>query len=555
MFDKTLQRFGLVRKEKLDNLTAEIILADVPPKLRASLEQDFKDLNDLKTLANPEAYYSKHIEIGKKLQHARSFTKAGGPVDKALKRFMSRTNGNVFGYSPAGAKMWGHFSNPMEVFAYLYDNWWAFKVAVDRIETEVESGGFVLRGAKGVSQKKLMQTYKKLKELDVDKLFTKAVTHRVQFGNFYMFPHTTRKDDKDDLLRLEVLSPTRLSPLFHNRTNEIVGYEYRIGQITRKYLKEQVLHSAMASGGDIGIGTPPILPAVLPVETALYADMLNNTIFQKGGILGVLVAMEEPKNDDQIGGDQSSRDWIDLIQEKFNSEAGARGGHGTMVIPGKATVHKLTDPGSIDTNWDRGKDYAAKITAECCGVPPEILGLVRSSALQYSPALVEDSVNAQLDATINRHTSTTADFFNREVMEKLLGIYDIKLMPTRRTGAKTKTATEALNNLAQGGWITRNEGRVEWLSMEELPGREGQEIVCLNAVERNPESLPPRVPQQNPDPDFASMEDGKNKAHHLPDKFELNEENSYSFLVVGGERDGLLVRSLSIEQPRSIKCR
>jgi phage portal protein BeeE len=535
--EQLLNRFGLIPKQKfeqLERITATHILSDLsaaPPELRDRISQGFTDLKRLDIVADSNRYYKKHIEVANLLQTARTYTKEGGAVDVAVKRMMMRGgNGNVFGYTPASAKMWNHFANPMEVFSFLYDNWWAFKVSVDLIETEVESGGFVLKAAKGRSEERILSVYKQLKELELDTQFVQGVVHSVKYGNHYLLPHTSLAN-KEMLVKLETLAPNRLIPIFDTRTGKVIGHEYWEGSVKRTFSVEQLIHTHLSSGQEIQIGTPPILPAVLDIEAALYASMLNNTIFQKGGILGAILALEEPKSDDGISM-QQSKDWIELIQEKINAEAGARGGHGMMVIPGKAELHKLADPGSIDSNWNHGKDFAAKITAELCGVPPEKLGLVRSSALQYSPALVEDSVNAQLDATINRLTRKFATVFNREILEKRLGIYDVKIQPIRRTGAKTKTATEALSNLANGGWITRNEGRVGWLDMEALPGKEGDELVDTS-INRNPDSLPPVVPQQNPDPDFASLDEGKRS------KTPRSGEGFYT-INVGGADDGFI---------------
>jgi hypothetical protein len=510
-FDPVLKRLGYIPKSKYDQLTNEMILADVPEKLRGELKGLFDDVQNIKIVSNPNLCTPKYIRIGELLAAARTYTKEGGPVDRALKlnKGFLRSNGNVFGYSPAGAKIWGHFVNPMQVFSYLYDNWWALKRVSDIIETEVESGGFVLKAAKGVSEKRILEIYKLVKMLGIDELFVDSVVDLVRFGNSHILPHTGAQSKQT--VKLERLRQNDLYPLMSNKTYQIVGYEYQQGLINEKYPKEKLIHIALSSGSGIGYGTPPALPAVTDIEGALYASMLNNTIFQKGGILGVIVALERPKDDQGINtGNTQNNDWVDLVQDKLNSEAGARGGHGMLAMTDVAGVHKMSEAGSIDKNWGHGTEYAAKITAESCGMPPEKLGLVRSSALQYSPALVEDTVNAEMDATINRLTAKVARKFNTEIMEGLLGITDVKLMPVRRTGAKTKTATEALKNLADVEIITKNEGRTGWLHMEAFPGPEGDEFLT-SVAKPNADGTTPtaRTPQQSPDPDFATLESPK----------------------------------------------
>lgn len=523
LFDNFLFKAGIMPKR-------EWLIKSFPNENQEDIRFKVNALTDIRNVSDPNKYFDLVLDLSKSIEQIR--TKQGSlppQLEEAYKSFIVRGSADLFGYRPSGTRIWNYFANPFGVFAYIQENYAPVRMCLDLITNEIESDGFLLQGADGVSEKKLLEYYKILKSLNIEQLRSEMIRHIEGFGNVWICPH---KNFLKGVVELEILYPNRVLPVFDRSTEEIVEWEYVVGRTKRIFTKDELLHLKLFSPQGKQIGSPPLVALVTDIEASLSASAYNNMVFQKGGLVGTLIAMESPKEDSDLG---VSNEFVNQLQSQWNSLwSGSKGASGAMFANHIKGVHKLTDLKNLDSAFLEGKDHTAKQAAYLLGIPSEKIGINRSSNVQYQASLVEDVLNAQFDKTVNRLTNMVDGFLNKKVLRDLLGITDAKIIAAGRYGALTLAGAEVILKLSQSGLApTRNELRTKVLGWEPLPPDDtrGEQVIDIS-INRNPESLPELIGLEHPDPDLETATEFDESGKLYSDKCNR--------IYIGGKKNGIL---------------
>lgn len=361
-------------------------------------------------------------------------------------------------------------ANPFGAYAFIARHHSAVRGCVQTIMDEITNDGYVLISEKGTSKKRLKDVYRRLKSANVPEMRLTLAKHLKIYGNAWILPHNNLLGGKSDVM--QILSPPRILPDIDPVTDRIRGWLYKPGPGvgTINLPVDKVWHLRLFSVDDYRpIGDPPLAPAILEIEADMAASAFNNQVFQKGGMLGIILSMRIPDSTDAFRDEEL--DAVDELQEKVNSQhSGSKAGQGMLVVNNLDNVYNPNPIGGLDSSYSKLHYETAKTVALCMAVPPEKINVSRSDNLQYIPSLVEDSVNAAFDKSLNSLVSYVDEFINEKVLKGLFGITDIIIQSGGRYGALTLTATEAIKTLADAGpIITVNDAYEKMLGWEPLP--------------------------------------------------------------------------------------
>ena len=222
--------------------------------------------------------------------------------------------------------------------------------------------------------------------------------------------------------------------------------------------------------------------------------------------MGKIIALEGQSTDENFNPAVNS-EWQEQVQASLDAiHSGVKGGQSAIALTGVKGVHDITKPGEVEINFRESRPELDKRICNALGIPSEKIGIPRSTTLQYQPSVVENVVNAQYDATINSLTKRAATFFNDNLLQKHLGIYDAKLIPAGRWGAITLAAAQTLVAMAEAGPLTTvNEGRTSVLGWAPLPHNDprGNEVLD-NSKNRELEVKPPQIAPEPVDPELEA---------------------------------------------------
>lgn len=522
---------------------AESFVKQLPEEHRESAKNMMRELSDLSTVSNPKRFYSKAFQFAQFMEEVHP--QVGKALQKDIeKSWIMRGSSDLLGYKPSGTQIWNYFSNPFGVFNYVAQQYPAVSMGLNLVRTAIEEDGFFLVAAKGVSEKRLLTVYQQLQDLNLDYIRVELATHLMLFGNAWINPIFK----KGTLTKLDLLFPNRMLPLFDRVTEDIREWEYLKGRQRLTFDKDSLLHLMLPALDNNQIGQPPLVAGITRIETSLYAMNLNNMLMLKGGMIGHLVSLEPPANSNV-----NVSDWVDMIQKQFNYlYSGVQTAHQAVAMAGVKNVFPMAKIGELDANWKYGDTRTDKIVAMLMGIPSEMIGVPRSESAQYQPELVENVVNAQFDSTINRFTRKIDRFFNKYVLRELMGVTDIKIVPSGRYGALTLSAAQTLKILADvGGIITINEGREKILGWEPCHPEDarGQRILdnsAVRSIKEGDQLLPELFAPEHVDPELES------EKAFLLNLDKISNESKFK-LKVGGRNDGEFYKGNQKIKPRRIK--
>lgn len=478
----------------------EYWIKQLPPENQEEGRARLQDLTDTSKVINPVGHFQALQSFNDFVVKCKT-KDVGDEIKKTYSFGNLNNNTGYFGTNPQGSKIWNLFANPFAVFAYVAEQYWAVGRCIDLVRETIEADGFALQGAPGLSDEKLQEYYKKLKEVNIEELWVEIPIHEMLFGNFFALPHVGKRSRA--LKKFEILYPPRLYPIFDSITAEITYYDYTIGRIKRRYTKDEVDHLMRSSLWGKQLGPPPLLSCITEIETALMTIGFNNNVLQKGFLAGKIVSLKPPEGSDF--NPSMSSDWEAQVQSSLDAiHSGTRAGQGAVAITGVDGVHDITKPGEVELNFKESRPELDKRICNRLGIPSEKIGIPRSTTAQYQPSLVENVVNAQFDTTINCLTARSARFLNKYVLQEQLGIYDAKLVPAGRYGAITLSAAQTLKELSLAGPITTvNEARVNVLGWAPLPPNDprGNQVLDMTS-NRDPEAVRAQIAPESVDPEL-----------------------------------------------------
>lgn len=494
LIDSYLLRMGYIKEE-------EFLLRAVPASERRRINSIREKLKSLSVLSDT----SKAFELSKELCHIlKSNSSRLDSRNRSSKDAVRLIGGDIYGYQPAAAQLLSLFNrNPFGVYAFVARHHWAVRSSLQVIRDELSNDGFQLRTEKGVTKKRLKDVYRQLKSMNIFKLRIDIACHIKLFGNAWVLPH---KNLLGGAGALELLSPPRLMPIIDPVTDQILGWEYSIGRTTMVYPADKLFHIWQYTvDGYKNIGDPPLNPAILQIEADLNADNYNNMLFQKGGLMGIILNVKSNDSDPLA---KNELDLMEELQDRIDAQySGGKTGGAVLVTSNLESVHNVNPVGKLEGSFQALHMECAKTVANCLGVPPEKIAVSRSDSLQYIPSLVEDSVNASFDKSLNALISLVDEFLNDRVLGDMLGIYDVRIVASGRYGALTKNAADTIKTLAESGpIITVNQALDRVLGWEELPADNPRGRFILNNANLGGNAIP--MPYKT-DPEDPQLEFGK----------------------------------------------
>jgi phage portal protein BeeE len=534
------QRWAKHQRGKGQISEAEFFVKSLPYEHQAQGFNLLSELTKMDVVKEPFAY-------NQKLRQFQSFvsTVYGRETEKTYNPMnppMSRTS-ELFGYKPAGAKIWDYFINPFQVYSYVGTHYPAVRMCVDLCRTAIEEDGFYIKGAPGTTEAELRYMYQLCIELRIEELRVEMAAHLQTFGNVWILPENQQTKFPGlagKLSRLKLLFPSRML-LEMNDREEVVNWIYTEGQHRDTYSKDRLLHIMLPGIDTDQVGSPRLTSAITMIETSFHAQSFNNNLFYKGGLIGHILSLRQPEGQSQFNV-QQSREWMREVQEQLNYLAsGAKAGGGIVALPWIDNAFPITPIGDLDQNWRYGTERCDKTVAGLLGVPSEKIGIPRSVAAQYQPELVENVINAQFDSTINSLTRRNDRALNREVFRKRLGIDRFKICSSGRYGALTLSAAETIKALASAGPLTTvNEARDLILGWAQLPPNDPRgnivlDISTLRTYGEKDTVVPALLAPEQMDPELNLDSVDKILKAKVADESCLR-------IKVGGEYDGEILR-------------
>lgn len=531
------------RKEAIKDLKA------ITKKKRENIKRIAKEVYNLENISTGDGYKALgrlYNELSNVMPEdaKKPVKKSTAPRSKDWDPSYLNQSNDIFGYTPASSHLYDVFPNPFGAYAFIARYHWAVRGALDIIRNEICSDGFYLKTKKGTSKKRLKEVYDLVKALDIPRLRLEMCYQLKLYGNTWLLPHKNRLKTKLPC-KIEILSPTRIAPIFDANMNYIIGWSYRVGTVGLKYTTKEVMHlGSYSSDAFRDIGDPPLGPALVDIEADMAASSYNNQVFQKGGLMGIILSIKLP-DDDGLGSE--SRDFANALQDIIDAQyVGGKVGANPVVVPYLDKVHNPSPIGKLDSSFKNLKLQTAKVVSICLGIPPEKLSVSRSESIQYVPALVEYTVNASFDKAMNALTEVVDDFINERIMKELLKIDDVMIQAGGRYGSLTKTAADTIKTLSDSGPIIDvNEARGIILGFEELPADDprGKQILD-NSKNRDAKSNPPGFSKEKPEFGFSDSTSSKSSEDnhvtdpkaHLKDLTDSPDDTEVKYMFVKNNR-------------------
>lgn len=455
----------LLYKTKIIN-ESDYIIAKTPKNEIANLLLGQKKLDSI-------GLYSDPAEASKELQR---FEKE---VERVAEKYWNNFRASfISGYEPAGSTIRRLFPKPFEPFAFVGDNYWAAAEARRQSRIEIERDGYTLVAETGQSKRKLKYVYTALESLNIGHVRVNAADQLNVFGNCWMW---RSKNNLGGLTGLNFLLPEKMIPVLDDDNERVIRWEYHYG--SRKIIipLESLDHLKTYSLRSLDLGVPSLAPVLVDIEADMYASVYSNTVFQKGGLLKAIVSVDQMENANVLN-ENTYFDISKKLQQLYERQySGVRGAAQLLFTPLVKGVHNLMNPKDLEGAHQQTSERTATRTSMLLGCPPERIGVARTSQYQ-NITLIDDSVALAFDNHNYYLTGIVDEYINRELIQGVLGVNDIKLQSSGEYGSISKTAAEFGKLIAEMGAdvMTVNEFRVKVLHFEPLDGPEGDRFIGEN---------------------------------------------------------------------------
>ncbi len=504
LYDTARYKMGMVSQREMIDAVQEqrTQRGEYINGLPADIGEAFRDTcsyaEDLGNCKDPDSVYKKVSNLRNYCDYVAKRLDPSPVAQEQRQKVVSfLSSGDLMQYQPAGARMWRFFLNPMAAFTFVLEQHWATKVAMRIMRTEIRDEGYKLKYLPNISPEELQQAAFKIEQLNLFEYAIDTATRFLGYGNVWTVPET---NFLGDVVKLRNLRADRMWPVYSTNGEYLDHWEYQLGVSTIPYELDEVLHLKDYSMKSPYIGSPRLGPAILEIESDLAASSLNATIFNKAGMIGLIIALEDPaiKNPLKVVNMERQKE---RLQETFYTQfAGVRGAQSVLVANYIKDVFKLSDIGALDANFLKLRMEVAKTIALLIGVPIERMGLPRSAAAQYQASVVEEMVTASFDKEINAIMSQVYAFINQKIIRDLLGIYNVEMAQKGRFNSNTiNGARMALMASQTGPLFTVNEMRTFFYKVPELaPGDKRGNKVVDNSTMRDPMLKPPLTAEIDP---------------------------------------------------------
>lgn len=427
---------------------------------------------------------------------AASFTKTyveGKGLQQQNKYFGMFGLGDLYGFRAQGSNFWQLFPNPFGIFAFLAENHWAVWCCREEFSREIASDGYYLVG----NEKNFEKAKKVCKEFRIDELRLELVDHLKIYGNFWVWP---RNNMLGGLKDLKILLPQYLEPRFSPDGQRVVQWIYYVGFVAYIFEVDQLKHCVYRrSMRHYDLGNAPLATLLTDLEADLQASMYNNMVFQKGGLIGMAILMDNNKSTTGIPGANSMALARQMENELRANHSGARAGFDTVVLTGARDIKQMNNLADLDGAFHKTSDKAAKQVAHVMGVPHERLGIITNANQQYHAASLADEAADIFDKAIYQVVKIVDNFINSEILPRA-GIKDVQIRARDRFNSFTMNMAKSLVDIGKlDGFMSVDEARTEIAKLPPLGGTAGKKpLRVLPNISVASEILPPATPMKLP---------------------------------------------------------
>lgn len=376
---------------------------------------------------------------------------------------------DIFGYRAFSSQFSGLFGSPFGCFTYLAENHSAVLDCRQILTREVLADGYRLVGGTKQERQKAKEI---CTQLNMKRLRCQIVDHLKTFGNVFFEPI---RNGMKGIKEIKPLLPNFIRPIPTVDGQNIKEWWVQKGAYYRIYSRDALLTAQLRPClKNYDIGNPPLGAALVNLEADLCSQSFNNTLFQRGGLMGIAVLLEGAQGGGNSRGKGPSA-YAQYLQANLQANhSGSRAGFETVVFENAKDVKVLNKLSELDGAFGRSADSTKKEVAHVYGIPHEMLGVITNSNQQYHPSSMMDYSAKQLDKTIAEVLDTADTFINKKIFP-LVGIKNVRIKASPRYNATTRVATQAGTDLGSlYNVISVDEYRTEWLGRPPLPNGEGR---------------------------------------------------------------------------------
>lgn len=425
-------------------------IASLPEEDRPLIRSIYKEMESMSLIGDIPEYIAKANRLSEALQDAskkydKNFQRRNGERHKYI------ASADI-GYRPTGARSRGYFINPFSIFSWYAEKHWAFSAAVDIIVTAVRRAGYSYVHGPEVPPERVIELDQKLKKLNIWQLRLDILKYYLIYGNAVLLPHYNLLGN---LMKLELLVMDRLMPIYPSKVERLTGWDYWKGQVSTIYSIDQVLHLLNPSLKRPDIGIPPAAAVATDIESDLCASDLNYNVMYSGGMVGLLIALDDPED----GGTKPDKFAEKLRQEISQQKSGVKGANSVVVSNFIKKVHKIASIGDFEGSFMQFGQEVAKRLATVFKVPPARLNVGLKSQGVSDNGKMHDGADKAMDEAVAGYMDIVDTFINNKIIRELLGEQEIGIEKNGRYGTYSpETALAFLNATKAGPLYTVNDG-------------------------------------------------------------------------------------------------
>lgn len=483
---------GMVSRDELiaDHLDErEYILQNLPLEHREQIRGIVSQMQNLQTISDVPQFYNLMGELHRRFDAVHSDIQKGSSTapDGVRKAVDFIAGSNVFGYQPQGARAYKMFVNPMMIPGFFYESYWPFASAVRKIITAIMNDSIRVVPKPGVSQKRHKEVLQILRDLKIVEYRKNKMRYRLVYGNDWTEVQTNFSTREKDRLVLKI--PDRMWPVIDPATLKVTGWTYQEGYGYTYYPLGKLYHGKDSSLRYPEIGLPRTHGLFMDMEADISASSFNLNVFHRGGLIGFIVAMEDPGTS-QLTHQNVQKTKAILREEIRTQYSGAKAGLSILVSNYVKNVHRLTNMNTLDAAYPNLRYSVARMLGVIMDLPSGMLGSSEKSEGVYSSgSLQEQAIYMMVEAA--RAFTAECDSEINEMLAREFGIDDHYIKQHRRTNVFTLAAAQALNQITKSGAIINTNQALELLDMEPLPPDNPRGRVVLdNSLNREPEKKP-----------------------------------------------------------------
>jgi hypothetical protein len=355
---------------------------------------------------------------------------------------------------------WARYQNPISAFFDFYEqNPWVRGVC-DAIADEINIDGWQL-----VDETTTNGTHPEMARLDEwlraigfdDKRHQAALDLAICYNAFFYIERNGLRQIRN-LIRIP---PHTMKPVGSAETG-VIAWKQTVGSKSKIFPVSDIWHIKGPNPVTDVIGLPKLTSAAVEVEADEAMANFNRAYFGNGTQAGTILTWDQtdlrnPKTGEWTDTDEkkAANLWAQMsayIERRFTNPASA---HLPLLLRGKWKVEG-NGQAKADAQFLDGRKFNLSVVCTTYSFPPEALGQGQRGPLGGNLA---DTAQDMLDKVVASFEKLIDKGFQRDFLQKHLGIFGLKTAARPRNGQITLAAAQAALSLAKTGQYTRNEIR------------------------------------------------------------------------------------------------